>query len=134
MRASIHIDVAPDVRAPFIDHDNALLLGHLEDFHRIRCGHQPWTARRQTKSVRVIERTGRFSLGGERRSPGLVRDFFRVDDYCGVVLVLRGRPVSFIRNNAAEVWGPILEFRRRWAISRWARRSHLRCGHSSAEE
>src|SRR5262245_28770701 len=56
MRPPVHVDLAPDVRRALEDHDDALLLGQLNDLHRIWCRHQARTTRRQTVPFWVVLR------------------------------------------------------------------------------
>ena len=56
MSPSVHVDLTPDVGCTFEDHENAGLLGKLDDLHRIRCGHHPWAARRQAVAFRIVFR------------------------------------------------------------------------------
>src|ERR1041385_8139931 len=54
MRTPVHVDLAPDVRRAFEDHEDAFVLRLLDDFHRIWRGHQPRPARRQTEALGVV--------------------------------------------------------------------------------
>src|SRR4030095_6696587 len=102
--------VSPDVRAAFVDHDNALLLRHLEDFHRIWGGHQTRSTRRKTPTIGIVERPGSFSFRRESPSPGLVRDFFRLRNR-GVVLILRRGPIPFVGLDTAKIRRSIFKLR-----------------------
>src|ERR1051326_748364 len=56
MRTAIHMDLAPNVRAAFEDHNDPLQLRLLDDFHRIWCCEQTWTAWRQAISFGIVLR------------------------------------------------------------------------------
>src|SRR5438874_13807510 len=56
MRTAVHVDLAPDVRRAFEDHEDALVLRLLDDLHRIRRSHQPRTAWREAEAFRVVLR------------------------------------------------------------------------------
>src|SRR5436190_17739904 len=54
MRTPVHVDLAPDMRRAFEDHDHALLLGQLDDLGRIGRGHHARTTRRQTIAFGIV--------------------------------------------------------------------------------
>ncbi len=54
--AAVHVDLTPDVRSAFEDHDDALVLWLLNDLHLVRRRHHPRTAGRQTVAFRVVLR------------------------------------------------------------------------------
>src|SRR5213078_562110 len=56
MRPPVHVDLAPDVRGAFEDHDDPLLLRKLDDLHRIRRRHQARTAGRETVAFGIVLR------------------------------------------------------------------------------
>src|SRR5262249_5531544 len=53
MRTTVHIDLTPNVRSAFVDHDDAILFRKLDDLHRERSRHETRPARRQTIPYRV---------------------------------------------------------------------------------
>src|SRR5262245_42367142 len=54
MRPAVHVDLAPDMRGALEDHDDALLLGKLDDLHRIRRRHHAWSAGRKAVAFGIV--------------------------------------------------------------------------------
>src|SRR5262249_28000810 len=54
VRAAIHKNLAPDVRAAFIDDENAFLFRHLKDLRRERRSHRARAAGRKTEALGVV--------------------------------------------------------------------------------
>ena len=69
MRTAVHVDLAPDVRRPLEDHDDALLLGELNDLHRIRRRHHARAARRKAVPFGVVFRDVRRVVVVHGRRP-----------------------------------------------------------------
>ena len=54
MGAPVHVDLAPDVGGALEDHDDALLLGELDDLHRVRRRHHAGAPRGQAVALGVV--------------------------------------------------------------------------------
>src|SRR5216683_4600655 len=73
MRPPVHVDLAPDMRGAFEDHDNPLLLRKLDDLHWIRRRHQARTARRETITFGIVLGLVLRVVVVHGRRPGLER-------------------------------------------------------------
>src|SRR4029434_3935407 len=71
MRSSVHVNLAPDVRSAFEDHDDALQLRLLDDLHGIGRRTQPRPAGGQTVSFGIIFRVVVGVVIVDSGSPGL---------------------------------------------------------------
>src|SRR5262249_15135026 len=70
MRASIHINLAPDVRSTFIYDEDPLFCRKLNDLHRVRRRLHSRAARRSAHAFRIVLRLVHGVIVVQRGSPG----------------------------------------------------------------
>src|SRR6267154_944382 len=73
MRTAVHEDLAPDVRRALEDHEDALLVGKLDDLRRIRRRHHAGTAGRQAVAFGIVFGLVNGVVVVDRRGPRLKR-------------------------------------------------------------
>ena len=95
MRPSIHVDLTPDMGGSLEHHDDALLFGDLDDFHRVRSGHQARAAGRQAVPFRIVFRLVLRVVVVDGRGPRLERH---------LRLTLRAPPRAAARAFSASEW------------------------------
>ena len=103
MRPPVHVDLAPDVRGAFEDHDDPLLLRKLDDLHRIRRRHQARTAGRETVAFGIVLRLVLRVVVVHGRRPGLERHLrlrFRAASAAAA-----GRPLAATERSVAPCRG-----------------------------
>src|SRR5215475_14202964 len=73
MGTAVHVDLAPDVRRAFEDHDDTLLVRQLDDFRRVRRRHHARTAGRQAVAFGIVLGLIDGVVVVDRSCPGLKR-------------------------------------------------------------
>src|SRR5262245_12833453 len=122
MRAAVHVNLTPDMRTAFEDHDDALLFGQLNDLGRKRSAHGARPAWRKAKAFRIVFRFVQGVVVIDGRSPGLKRNkrlrrraptlsavviFGRIGRKAGEILNRGQTPDAFLSMVASQIYRAI---------------------------